>query len=326
MQALQVTALDGPDALALVEIPEPPAADGMVLIDVHAAGAGFVDVLMTRGEYQIRPEPPYVPGIEMAGIVREAPAGSSLQPGDRVAASALGGAFAEVALAPELLTFALPAGMSFAQGAALVVNYQTAHLGLIRRGRTQPGETVLVHGASGGVGTAAIQVARALGARTIAVATGEAKLAVARSAGADEALDAAGDWVTGVRELTGGRGADVVVDPVGGDRFDESLRCMAPEGRLLVVGFAAGRIPELKVNRLLLRHLDVVGVNWGGFIPIDPSIVATATADLNRWFGDGLIDPVIGGRYPLADGAQALRDLDTRTATGKPVIVVRPAD
>ena len=223
-----------------------------------------------------------------------------------------------------MLTFRLPEGMSFEQGAALVVNYQTAHLGLVRRGRTQRGETVLVHGAAGGVGTAAIQVAQALGAPHDRRRDRRAKLDVARAAGADEVVDAAGDWVAGVRELTDGRGADVVVDPVGGDRFDQSLRCMAPEGRLLVVGFAAGRIPELKVNRLLLRHLDVIGVNWGGFVAVDPSIVATAAADLDRWFGEGLIDPVIGGRHPLADGAQALRELDARRATGKPVIVVRP--
>ncbi len=323
MKALQLQSFGGPGALALVDLDVPEAGDGMVAVDVHAAGAGFVDVLMSRGEYQIVPPLPFVPGIEFAGVVRTAPAGSGLEPGQRVAASTLGGAFAEVALAPAILTFPLPDGMSFEQGAALVVNYQTAHLGLVRRGRLAKGETVLIHGAAGGVGTAAIQVARALGGHTIAVATGAAKLDAARAAGADEAIDAAGDWVAAVRELTGGRGADVVVDPVGGERFALSLKCLAPEGRLLVIGFASGEIPEVKVNRLLLRHHDIIGVNWGGFVPVDPSVVATAAADLDRWFAAGLIDPPIGARYPLAQGAEALRDLEARRSTGKPVLVVR---
>ncbi|MFN8132265.1 MAG: NADPH:quinone oxidoreductase family protein [Solirubrobacteraceae bacterium] len=323
MKALQLQSFGGPGALELVDLDVPEAGDGMVAVDVHAAGAGFVDVLMSRGEYQIVPPLPFVPGIEFAGVVRTAPAGSGFEPGQRVAASSLGGAFAEVALAPAILTFPLPERMSFEQGAALVVNYQTAHLGLVRRGRLAEGETVLIHGAAGGVGTAAIQVARALGGRTIAVATGAAKLDAARAAGADEAVDAAGDWVAAVRELTGGRGADVVVDPVGGERFALSLKCLAPEGRLLVIGFASGEIPEVKVNRLLLRHHDVVGVNWGGFVPVDPSVVATAAADLDRWFAAGLIDPPIGARYPLAQGAEALRDLEARRSTGKPVIAVR---
>lgn len=323
MKALQLQSFGGPGALELVDLDVPEAGDGMVAVDVHAAGAGFVDVLMSRGEYQIVPPLPFVPGIEFAGVVRTAPAGSGFEPGQRVAASSLGGAFAEVALAPAILTFPLPERMSFEQGAALVVNYQTAHLGLVRRGRLAEGETVLIHGAAGGVGTAAIQVARALGGRTIAVATGAAKLDAARAAGADEAVDAAGDWVAAVRELTGGRGADVVVDPVGGERFALSLKCLAPEGRLLVIGFASGEIPEVKVNRLLLRHHDVIGVNWGGFVPVDPSVVATAAADLDRWFAAGLIDPPIGARYPLAQGAEALRDLEARRSTGKPVIAVR---
>lgn len=323
MKALQLQSFGGPGALELVDLDVPEAGDGMVAVDVHAAGAGFVDVLMSRGEYQIVPPLPFVPGIEFAGVVRTAPAGSGVEAGQRVAASTLGGAFAEVALAPAILTFPLPDGMSFEQGAALVVNYQTAHLGLVRRGRLAKGETVLIHGAAGGVGTAAIQVARALGGHTIAVATGAAKLDAARAAGADEAIDAAGDWVAAVRELTGGRGADVVVDPVGGERFALSLKCLAPEGRLLVIGFASGEIPEVKVNRLLLRHHDVIGVNWGGFVPVDPSVVATAAADLDRWFAAGLIDPPIGARYPLAQGAEALRDLEARRSTGKPVLVVR---
>ncbi|HVS29808.1 MAG TPA: NADPH:quinone oxidoreductase family protein [Solirubrobacteraceae bacterium] len=324
MRALTLTSLDGPDALELAEMLEPEPHEDLITVDVHAAGAGFVDVLLSRGRYQIRPEPPFVPGIEFAGTVRWAPPGSGFEPGERVASTALGGGFAEVALAPVEGSFRLPDSMSFEQGAAISVNYRTAHLGLVRRGRLSAGEVLLVHGAAGGVGSAALQIGNALGARTIAVASGERKQTVALELGAGEALDAGGDWVAQVRELTAGRGADVVFDPVGGQRFSDSLRCMAPEGRLLVVGFADGEIPQLAVNRLLLKHLDVVGVNWGGFLPIDPALAQDGATAICELFERGEIDPLIGGRYELADGAQALRDIEARRITGKAVIVARP--
>jgi NADPH2:quinone reductase len=313
VRALVVHEPTGPDALRLEERDEPEAQDGLALIDVHAAGVGFVDLLVTRGEYQIRPDPPFVPGIEVAGIRRDT--------GERVCATSLFGGFAEVAAAPEFLTFRIPDAMPFDEAAALVVNYQTAHLGLTRRGRLRPGETVLVHGSAGGVGTAAIQVAKALGAGSvIGVARGAEKARAAAEAGADEVLEVDGDWVTAVRELGG---ADVVVDPVGGDRFDQSLRCMKPEGRLLVVGFAEGRIPTLPVNRLLLRHLDVVGVNFGGMVPLDQAFPRTAAEDLFRWWEEGKIRPVVGERYPLADGARCLHDFAERRVLGKPVLLTR---
>jgi len=211
--------------------------------------------------------------------------------------------------------------MPFDVAAALVVNYQTAHLGLTRRGRLRAGETVLVHGAAGGVGTASIQVAKALGAGSvIGTARGEEKARTAREAGADHVLDAEGDWVAEMRELGG---ADVVVDPVGGDRFDQSLRCMKPEGRLLVVGFAEGRIPTLPVNRLLLRHLDVVGVNFGGLVPLDQGFPREAAADLFGWWAEGLVRPVVGARHPLEDGARCLQDFADRRVLGKPVLLTR---
>jgi len=318
VRALLLRETSGPDALRLEDVPEPEAPGGdAVTIDVHAAGVGFVDWLVTRGEYQIAPELPFVPGIEVAGTVRSAPHGSGLAPGDRVAASTPFGAFAEIALAPAFTTFPLPDAMGFDVAAAMVTNYQTAHLALWRRGRLAEGEAVLVHGAAGGVGTAAIQVARALGAGTVlGVARGEAKAGVALAAGADACFDADGDWVAAVREATGGRGADVVVDPVGGDRFDLSLKCMAPEGRLLVVGFAAGRIPELRVNRLLLRHLDVVGVNYGGLLPFDQRFARAAWEDLARWYEDGRLDPPVGDRRPLAEGPDVLR------AIGEPAVLL----
>jgi NADPH2:quinone reductase len=324
MRALLLRETSGPDALTLEELPDLDPDPAMVLIEVHAAGVGFVDLLVSRGEYQIRPELPFVPGIEVAGVVVRAPEGSGHIPGGRVAATTAFGAFAELAAAPDFLTFPLPDDMDFDVGAGMIVNYQTAHLGLWRRGRLAEGETVLVHGAGGGVGTAAIQVAQALGAgKVIAVAGGRAKREVALTAGADEAFDAGDDWVQAVREATGGRGADVVVDPVGGERFDASLKCMAPEGRLLVVGFAGGQIPQLPVNRLLLRHLDVVGVNYGGMLPFDQEFAAAAWRDLAGWFERGRIAPVIGSRYPLAEGSRALHDFAERRVAGKPVLLVR---
>lgn len=313
MRALVAHEPAGPDALALEDVEEPEVPDGFVAIDVHVAGVGFVDLLLTRGEYQIRPDPPFIPGIEVAGIRRDT--------GERVCATTLFGGFAEVAAAPELLAFPIPDAMPFDVAAALVVNYQTAHLGLTRRGRLRPGETVLVHGAAGGVGTAAIQVARALGAGSvIGVARGEEKRRVAAEAGADVVLDAEDDWVAAVRQRGG---ANLVVDPVGGDRFDQSLRCMAPEGRLLVVGFAEGRIPTLPVNRLLLRHLDVIGVNFGGMVPLDQDFPRAAAADIFRWWEEGTVRPVVAERYPLAEGARCLRDFAERRITGKPVLLVR---
>jgi NADPH2:quinone reductase len=324
VRALLLESETGPSGLRLADVDEPVAADGTVLLEVHAAGVGFVDHLICRGEYQIRPPLPFVPGLEVSGVVRSAPQGSGFKPGMRVAAGTAFGGWAELVVAPEFLVMPLPDGTSFDAGAGFVVNFQTAHLALTRRGRLAEGEAVLVHGAAGGVGTACIQVARALGAGTIiGLASGRERMAVAMAAGADHALDAGDDWVAGVRELTGGRGADVVCDPVGGDATSQSLRCMAPEGRLLVIGFAAGAIPQIEANRLLLRHLDVIGVNWGGMLPLDQELPVRAARDLHRWLEKGYLKPVVGERYRLQDGAQALEDFAARRVTGKPVLVVR---
>jgi NADPH:quinone reductase len=234
------------------------------------------------------------------------------------------GGLAEVAATLPFMTLPIPDDMSFETAAGMVSNHQTAHLALGRRGRLAPGETVLVHGASGGVGTAAIQVAQASGAGTVlAVSSSPGGRSFALAQGADHALHGDGDWVAEVRELTRGRGADVVVDTVGGDAFDSSLRCMAPLGRVLVVGFVGGRIPEVKVNRLLLCSLDVIGINFGGLLEHDRVFPAAAHADLMRWWAQGSVRPVPGPVYALADGAQALRDLGARAIHGKPVIRVR---
>ncbi len=323
MRALLLRDLGGPSSLKLEDVPEPAPDGGLATIDVHAAGVGFVDMLVTKGEYQIRPDLPFIPGIEAAGVVRSAPEGSGLQPGDRVAATTPFGAFAEVVNALPFITFAIPDDMPFEVAAGFVVNHQTAHLALAVRGRLRAGESVLVHGAAGGVGIPAIQVAKALGAGTVvAIARGADKQQVALDAGADVALDPDGDWVAAVREATGGLGADVVVDPVGGERFDLSLKCMAPHGRLLVVGFASGTIPTLPVNRLLLRSIDVVGVNYGGSLAHDQAFPAAAHRDLLAWWAAGLLRPVVGATYPLAQGGRALEDFAQRRVTGKPVILV----
>jgi NADPH:quinone reductase len=324
VRALLLESETGPSGLRLAEVDAPSAADGTVLIEVHAAGVGFVDHLICRGEYQIRPPLPFVPGLEVAGVVRSAPEGSGFSPGMRVAAGTAFGGWAELVAAPQFLVMPLPDETSFDAGAGFVVNFQTAHLALTRRGRLAEGEAVLVHGAAGGVGTACIQVARALGAGTIiGVASGRERMAVAMAAGADHALDTADDWVMQVRELTGGRGADVVCDPVGGEATTQSLRCMAPEGRLLVIGFATGTIPSIAANRLLLRHLEVSGVNWGGMLPLDQELPVRAARDLHRWLDKGYLRPIVGERYRLEDGARALADFAARRVTGKPVLVVR---
>jgi NADPH2:quinone reductase len=324
MRALQVQRLDGPDGLQLVELPEPESED-LVLIDVVTAGVSFPDLLLSRGQYQMKPALPFVPGVEVAGVVRRAPAGAAVKPGERVMGFSFGlGGFAEVAAIQPEMVFRIPERWSFEAAAGVVMNYHTAHFALHRRGRVKAGEVVVVHGAAGGVGTAAVQVARGAGARVIAVVSDERKAEVARKAGAHEVLLSTGDWLTQVREKTDGLGAHVVLDPVGGDIFDKSLKCLAPEGRLLVVGFAGGRIPEVQVNRLLLRNIDVVGVAWGAFLLHEPSLTPTIAKDLEAMAEQGILEPVVGSIFPLEQGAQALRELEARRATGKVVLRVRP--
>jgi len=304
VQAVRVTTLDGPAAVEIVDVPEPTPSGNQVLIDVHAAGVTFPDLLMTRGEYQVKPPLPFTPGTELAGVVRSAPDGSSLRAGDRVAASPGGGGFAEAALCDESWVFPIPDRLSYAAAAAVPMNYFTMQFGLIRRGRLQAGESVLVHGAAGGVGTAAVQIAKAWGARVIAVVSTNDKIEVARQAGADEVILADG-FLAATKVLTEGRGVDVVADPVGGDRFTDSLRSLAPEGRMLVLGFTGGEIPTVKVNRLLLNNIDVVGVGWGAFAMPKPGFLQQQWADLLPHLESGAIDPVLGQTYPLQEAAKA---------------------
>jgi NADPH2:quinone reductase len=321
MRAAQVTAIDGPSAVRVVEVDEPSDA-AKVLVDVHAAGVAFPEVLQTRGLYQVKPDPPFVPGSEVAGVVRAAADGAGVGPGERVAAFPGLGGFAEVVAVDPQLVFPLPDEVPFEVGAALPMNYLTMHFALLRRGGLRPGETVLVHGAAGGIGTAAVQLAAALGARVVAVASSPEKAQVAAAAGAHETVAADG-FLARVRELTGGEGVDVVVDPVGGDRFTDSLRSLRPEGRLLIIGFTGGEIPTVRANRLLLNNIAAVGVGWGAFWSRHPEYPREQWAELLPLLRDGRIAPPIGSVHPLADAAAALAEIDERRATGKVVLAVR---
>ena len=322
MRAIQIARLDGPQAAELVEIDE-PAGDGVV-IDVHAAGVAFPDALQSRGLYQYKPELPYTPGGEIAGVVRSAPSGAHVAAGDRVAGlTMICGAMAEVVVLEPDRVFKLPDNVSFEAGAGLLFNDLTMHHALRTRGRLADGETVLVHGAAGGIGNSTLRLAPAWGAsRTIAVVSSEDKIPVAKAAGASDVVLADG-FKDAVRELTGGRGVDVVVDPVGGDRFTDSLRSLAQGGRLLVIGFTGGEIPTVKVNRLLLNNVDAVGIGWGAWALSHPGYLLQQWAELEPLLASGKVsapDPVV---YPLERAADAIASLEDRSAKGKVVVKVR---
>ncbi len=323
MRAVQVIDTTGPDDVRVREVPDLEPGQGseqQVVVDVHRVGISFPDLLMSRGQYQIRPEPPFTLGVDFAGTVV---AGGGFTPGQRVAGVMGHGGAAEQVVAPAEATFALPDELSFDEGAALPMNYLTAHFALAERAGLREGETVLVHGAAGGVGTATLQVARGYGARTIAVVSTPEKAELARSAGADETvlLDGFKDAVLG---LTGGAGVDVVLDVVGGEVFTDSLRVLATQGRLLVVGFASGQgIPEVKVNRLLLNNIDVRGVGWGAYAMVRPGYMQQQWTELLPMMRDGVIKPPIGATYDLEDFGRALTDMDERRTLGKSVVRLR---
>jgi NADPH:quinone reductase len=330
MRAIQVTSLGGPSAVEIRDVPEPRAEGAFgpqVLVDVHAVGVSFPDLLLSKGEYQLKPDLPFTLGVDFAGVVRSAPDGSGLSAGDRVAACLpYGGAAETVGLGPDSV-FRLPDKLSFEQGAAIPMNYLTAQFALKERGQVREGETVLVHGAAGGVGTATLQVAKGYGARTVAVVSTEQKGEVARRAGADEVVLTDG-FLASVKELTEGRGVDLVVDVVGGRLFTDSLRALAPQGRLLVVGFAGGDIPEVKVNRLLLNNVDVRGVGWGAYAMVRPGFMASQWRELEPMMAAGVIEPPLSGQfggaaYDLADFGRALAEMDDRLTLGKTVVRVR---
>ena len=327
MRAVVVRELIGPDGAVYGDAPEPegshPLSPGeRMLIDVRAAAICFPDLLQTRGLYQHHAEVPYVCGSEVAGVVLEAPTNSGFAPGDRVLGLARPGAMAEQALVPPGYVLALPERLSFAHGAAVYINYCTAWYALHRAGALA-GETVLVQGAAGGVGTAVLQLAPSFGVATIAVVSSDEKERLARELGAGEVVRSTGPWLEEVRELTGGRGVQVVIDTVGGDRFTDSLRAMRIGARLVVVGFAGGEIPTVKINRLLLRNLTLVGISMDVMEEEFPGTVARINAAVQKLLDDGMIAPVIGARVPLAQGAEALRIMERREALGKIVVDVR---
>ena len=325
---MQIVRESGPgSALELVEVPEPEPSSALtpgegVVIDVHAAGVSFPEVLQSRGQYQLRPPLPFIPGSEVAGVVRRAPAGARVEAGDRVAGFCGLGGFAETAVAPEFFTFPLAARLDFAEGAGLILNYHTAYFSLAMRGRLKRGETVLVHGAAGGVGTAALQVAAGLGAHTIALVSDEAKAQVAQQAGAEQVVMLGEGWKDEVKTRSKG-GVDVVLDPVGGDRFTDSLRALREGGRLIVVGFTGGSIPEVRVNRLLLGNTEVVGAGWGAYVMSKPALNREVGAAIERMVDDGVVRPIVGERFALERAGDALRAIDERRATGKVVLDVR---
>jgi NADPH2:quinone reductase len=319
MRAIQVTRLDGPDGVAVVDVPEPTPRDSDVVVDVKAVGVSFPDLLLSRGEYQLRPDVPFTLGVDFAGVVRSAPAGSGYAAGDRVACVLPYGGGAEVVALPGDSVFPLPDAVSFEAGAALPMNYLTAQFALATRAGLRAGETVLVHGAAGGVGTATLQVAKGYGARTIAVVSTEAKAEVARAAGADEVVLVDG-FLAATKELTDGDGVDVVLDVVGGDLMTDSLRSLAPGGRLLVVGFTGGTIPEVKVNRLLLNNIDVRGVGWGAYAMARPGFMRAQWDELLPMLERGVVDPPIGRTYAVDEMPQALADLAARRTVGKSVV------
>lgn len=325
MRAVRVTGLGGPESLEILDIEEPAApADGGIVVDVHAAGVAFPDALLTRGLYQYRPELPFTLGAELAGVVRSAPEGAHVRAGDRVAGlTMIGGAMAETAVLGADRVFPLPDTVSFEAGAGLLFNDLTVYFALKQRGRLAPGETVLVHGAAGGIGTSTLRLAPALGAaRVIAVVSTEEKADVARANGATDVVLADG-FKDAVAELTAGKGVDIVMDPVGGDRFTDSLRSLAPAGRLLVVGFTGGEIPTVKVNRLLLNNIEVVGVGWGAWTLTHPGALAEQWDGLAELLTSAKLAPPNPEVYPLDQAAAAVASLENRTARGKVVLTVR---
>jgi NADPH:quinone reductase len=325
VRAWRVHALGEPaDVMRLEEVPAPQPSAGEVVIEVEAAGLNFPDVLLCRGLYQERPPLPFTPGLEIAGRVVAAGPGARIAPGERVAAVTTPprGGLAELVCVPRGDVFRIPETMSPVTAAAMVITYGTGHLALHRRAGLRPGETLLVHGGAGGVGSAAIQLGRAAGARVIATATGAERVETCRQLGAHVALDnATGDFVVGVKDLTRGRGADVVYDPVGGDVFDRSRRCVAFEGRILIIGFASGRIPEAPGNHVLVKNYSVVGVHWGLYRRLLPHVVADIHERLVDLHREGLIDPLVGARLRFAEAVRGMTMLARRQATGKIVVV-----
>jgi NADPH2:quinone reductase len=320
VKAIVARDLSGPAGLEYTDVDDiADDVDGSVVIEVRAAGVCFPDLLMTRGEYQLKMPPPFVPGMEAAGVVRSAPPECGVSAGDRVAAFTMLGGFAQRVAVPPQNVVRTTAGLDDAQAAALLGNYYTMYFALARRGALRPGETVLVLGSAGGVGTAAVQIAKALGAWVIAGVHRPGAVDFVSSLGADVVLPLTEGWLQAVRDHTGGKGVNLVVDPVGGEAFDDAIRALATEGRLLVIGFAAGGIPTVKVNRLLLRNVGVLGVAWGEFLSRYPDALSVFGFGVAQLVAAGLKPPA-PVRYPLSEARAALERLASGGVLGKLVL------
>ncbi len=322
MRAVLCKTWGGPRDLSLEETAPPPMTDGGVRVRVRAAGVNFADVLIIQGTYQIKPQHPFSPGLEVAGEVIEcAPGVDGFKPGDRVMATTGYGGFAEEVVVAATTVFAMPDAMSFAEGAAFPVAYSTSHLGLVYKGALKAGETLLVLGATGGVGLTAVEIGHCLGATVIAVAGGAEKLKVAAEYGADHLIDHRTDDIRArVKEITGGRGADLVYDPVGGAAFEAALRSVARGGRMMIVGFASGDIPQIPANILLIKNVTVLGFYWGGLRELEPELMARSFDEVLALYSEGRIKPHVSRTFPLEEAAAALEALIERTSTGKVVL------
>ncbi len=323
MKALLCSEYGPPQNLKVQDVPSPQAGPGQVVIDVKAGALNFPDALMVQGLYQARPPLPFTPGAEVAGLIKEVGAGvQGLKAGDRVIAFPGTGGFAEECVAAAEKIMPLPQDMDFATGAALVLTYGTSLHALQDCARLQPGETLLVLGAAGGVGAAAVEIGKALGARVIAAASSGDKLALCRKLGADATIDyATEDLRKRALEQTDGKGVDVVYDPVGGSYTEPALRATAWRGRLLVVGFAAGEIPRIPLNLALLKERALIGVYWGDSVRHDPRGHVSNMKQLMAWFAEGKINPVVSEQFPLARAPEAIQRLLDRQAKGKVVIL-----
>lgn len=308
----------------LLDLPDPRPGAGEALIDIHACGLNFADLLMADGKYQEKPALPFIPGLELAGVVRAlGPDTVGPPPGTRVAVYSGCGGLAQQGCFPVASLLPLPDSLSFAQAAGFQIAYGTSHLALSHKARLQPGETLLVLGAAGGVGLTAVEIGHQMGARVIACARGQEKLALARAAGADEVIDSdIPDLKSALRALGG---VDVVYDPVGGPAFDAALRATKPDGRLLAIGFASGTVPQVPANLLLVKNLTVIGFWWGGYLSFAPHLLRDSLATLLDWQAQGRLRPHVSNLLPFEDLPKGLDLLRNRAATGKVVIEVAPA-
>lgn len=322
MRAMVVREFGGLDALKLEEIAAPLIKPGHVRIRVGACGVNFADTLIIKGEYQVKPPFPFGPGLESAGeIIEVGEDAGAMKPGQRVIAMNGYGGFAEEIVVPVTSCMPVPDSMSDAEAAAFPVAYGTSHVGLRHKANLKAGEVLLVHGASGGVGLTAVEIGKHLGATVIATASSAEKLEVARSKGADHLIDYSSEDIREkVKEFTGGKGADVIYDPVGGAAFDASLRCINFEGKIVVIGFASGTIPQIPANIVLIKNIDILGLYWGSYMQKKPRVVMESFKELMEWYVAGAIRPHISATYPLADAKQALSDMLERKSTGKIVV------